>query len=674
MASRVSIDIETLSECDLRKTGTHVYAQHQSTMVTVVAYAIDDAPVKIWRVATDPCIPDELLAACLDRNVTFHAWNAGGFEMLVLPEKCPNWPLISPSRWRCTMIRAAYWGLPMKLDSAAKALNTNYQKDMDGHRLMLTMSKPRKHGSYWHIDEPERYNKLCDYCAQDVEVERDIAAHLPDLPEAEQRLWELDFEMMSRGMPIDKKAIRALQVIAENEVTRLDTDMRYISQKKVPSTRSMDALLRHCYKRFDDLSIPPDIQKKILPSLDRETIDAYLDNCGPAPLYEHKTLKLSLPEDVARMLRVRKEAAKSSVAKLQAMENCATSDARIHGLTQFYGASRTGRYAGRLVQVQNLPRGVKGVDAKEEMQSLLQQSITYMPPPTATTLEVISSCLRGCFKPEKGKFYVGDFSQIEARVVAWLAGQDDILDVFADPSRDVYVYTANKLGSQDRQFGKVLVLACGFGMGATKFKDTAATYGLDLSEQDAKNAVTRWRESSPHIVAFWRNLENAARKVLDGKTNTPDGVMNVGKIRLAMGKRKLRGCLLIGLPSGRHLCYRNACTVASNPGFPPSIVYDGQNQITRKWERQTTYGGKLCENIVQAVAACLLRNVLSSFPVSMVPLVTVHDEVICVARRPEAHNDEYYVTALKRLMETPPSWAKGLPMGADVKAMERYGK
>jgi DNA polymerase len=673
MAIRLSIDIETCSEADLRKVGTYVYAQDPTTKILCVGYAIDDAPAKVWRAVDEP-MPEDLYAAVHNKETEFYAWNAANFEMVLLPNLI-EWPIINTRKWHCTMTRAAYWGLPMKLETAADALRLGWRKDMAGHRLMLSMSKPRANGTYWHESQDKkeawRFPALCNYCIQDVEVERDIAKNLPPLPEDEEKIWRLDYTMMRQGMPVDQVAITALKDVAENQLKRLDEDMRKASFGMVSSVGNVGALTRWCHERMKQLGIHKQKAEELLPAVDKESIDAFLSELEPeATHFIHRSSKLSIPSDIPQLLRIRKEAAKSSVAKLQAMEKCSTSDARIHGLTMFYGASRTGRWAGRLVQVQNLPRGIKGVDPNTEIEKVITARAGYAAPTGVSRLEVVSACLRGCFKPHKGKFYVGDFSQIEARVVAWLAGQQDILDVF-ESGEDVYTFTANKLGSKDRQFGKVLVLACGFGMGPSKFKDTAATYGLNLTDEQAKEAVTLWRGANLNIVQFWKDLEKAARLVLDGATKSR--VVTVGKVALAMGAGKLSGCLLIRLPSGRQLVYREARLLDRQDGFPPAIAYAGQNQMTRKWETTYTYGGKICENIVQACASDLLRFALTKIPFTLHPLVTIHDEIVCVMGDIQ-YEEKVNIRDLTKAMTMPPPWADGLPIGADVKSMDRYGK
>lgn len=943
MADVLHIDLESYSEVDLKKCGSHVYWSHPSTTVLCAAFAVNDGPVQSWDIrrngSLEEAIADFLRQALPNDRamcMEWHAWNAGGFEALYFNANGQG-----IGDWRDTMIRAAYYGLPMSLDQAAKALNLDVLKDMSGHRLMLKMCKPAKDGSKWHEKDPALLDKLVEYCKQDVETERAVGKYLPPLPDSEQKLWEIDWRMMQRGLPVDLDAVTALHNHAQIALFDLHKELRRIMGGS-PTINSTAQILKWVNDVLAINALPV-----TLSSLDKAAVMEAL-------AFPH------LPKHVRRVLEIRQEAAKSSVAKLVSMKASAGRDGRIRGLTQFYGASRTGRWAGRLVQVQNLPRPAKGIDVNQEIDVFkLAAPGTYTPNNGHSVLSTISSCLRGMFA-QPGGFVVGDFSQIEARVIAWLAGQKDILNVFA-AGDDVYTYTAGKLGSKDRQFGKVLVLAClaedtlvltdkghvpiqevtrqhavwdgvewvrhqglvyrgeretveldgcyltpehevlcggrwlpaqaaaqdestlsrmletgseslpfagtnsetgaasasfssrvlaalqsiglartrsaqgrphaamsarngrqaigsrtggatqtcvqttatavgystaclpasiaaitpttavsatmargaftssslgaktaelfsnicsrwragttrrwnwtgpmstgatnpatfsssragrtsstgaqsqtcnaasknskprtrvydlafagprnrftvctasgfllvhncGFGMGGGKFMDTAATYGLTLDAVQAQNAVRAWRDANPRIVEFWKSLENGARHVLSGKSN----LFSVagGKILLAMGRRKLVGCLLMKLPSGRVLVYRNARLVPNeDPKWPDEIVYDGVNQTTRKWETQSTYGGKLAENATQAVARDLLAHALGSLEHSQTlnPLVTIHDEIICEPARGKvgaAH-------VLQAHMIATPPWATGLPVAAECKVLSRYGK
>jgi DNA polymerase len=348
------------------------------------------------------------------------------------------------------------------------------------------------------------------------------------------------------------------------------------------------------------------------------------------------------------------------------MREASQSDGRIRFLVQYYGAGRTGRWAGRGAQIQNYPRPtVKqiGVAIKHVKDGAGADTLSFMFGPT---LEVVSTALRGCFIASPGKkLVVCDFSQIEARVVCWLAGQQDILDVFAS-GQDVYVFTAARIGSKDRQLGKVAVLGLGYGMGADKFVEAALVYGIVLTPYKAQEVVYAWRGANGFIVRFWHNCDRAARRVI----SSPGVKVNAGRVQFSMGQGDLAGCMLIRLPSGRQLVYRNARLVVHDGR--ESITYDGVNQYTRKWEAVRTYGGKLVENITQAVARDLMADAPS--PASekqLKELHILHDEA--VGEAPEADAKAKF-DAMRAIMANPPAWADGLPLGGEGFIADRYGK
>lgn len=640
--TKLYIDFETTSCLDLRKTGTHKYAADPSTRVLCMAYAFDDEPVQGW-LARDGQLPERVVDHVLGCHGTIHAWNAGGFEEII-------WPLVSRvdvnyRTWRCTMIKAAYWGLPMSLEQAGAALDLPIQKDMAGKRLMLQMSRPRKDGTYWDQTDDAKLRRLLDYCKTDVEAERAIDRELPDLPRAELELWQLDRQINARGLKLDVGLVMQLAATTLAEQQALAQECRSLTGGLAPSM--VGALLQW----VNNVTDPP------LPDLSKGTV--------AAALRHHKLHVL-----VRRVLEIRQEYAKASTAKLGAMLNAADADDHIRGLTQFYGATRTGRSAGRLVQIQNLPRPTIK-DTKGAVRDILAgQDNEFVRDIYGRPLDVVSSLLRSCFIPSTPDevFVVGDFSQIEARMIAWLAGQQDILKVFAS-GQDPYVYTANKVGSDNRQFGKVLVLACGFGMGGGKFQATAETYGITLGAQEAAEAVDAWRRANPKIVQFWWALDGAVRQALADNIDT---VVGPG-IHVGMGHKKLADCLLIRLPSGRYLTYRNARLVDSG-GPKPDIVYEGMNQYTRQWEDVRTYGGKLAENVTQAAARDVLFHALRGIDETYLylrPRATVHDEIICTSPSPRM---SVALLGMREVMSSPVPWAPGLPIACDVKIMDRYGK
>lgn len=644
--SILSIDFETQSAADLKKTGTHVYAEHATTSVICMAYAFDDEPVQVWKCGD--AFPQRVMDHVRD-NGEVHAWNVH-FELAVwnrtLTRQAPVPALTIEQCWD-TMASAAYWGLPMSLDKAGPASGASVYKDKVGHQLMLRMSRPRSFNldgtpRWWAEEDATKLNQLIAYCARDVETERAIARLLPPLPDAEREIWLMDARMNLRGLMIDRPLVENLQDLTEKSVTALSSHMNKITKGAVPSVSNVTKLM------------------------------AWLKDQG---LEVDSIAKADLPGVIARpdltdlmrdALVTRQTAAKTSTAKLKAMLSSAGSDDRIRGLVMHYGANRTGRWAGRLVQVQNLARPMKGLDTDAVIDLVLDgadaDTIDFV---HGKPLAVVSSLLRPCFRAAPGHtFAVCDFAAIEARVVAWLAGQKDILDVFAS-GEDVYVFTANRIGSDDRQLGKVAVLGLGFGMGSVKFVDAAKTYGITLTDERAQEVVSAWRKANSKIVSFWYDLERAARAAIERDDET-----EVGKCRVRMARGKLAGSMLIILPSGRHLVYRNARLEFVDG--KSNITFDGTNQYTRNWEAVRTYSGKLAENVTQAVARCLLADAMLRMEQQGLNIVaSIHDEVVCEVAE---NNGADALDAMKQIMATGPAWAKGLPLGGAGWFGPRYGK
>jgi len=656
----LSIDFETASTCDLKKTGAAVYARHPDTFVLCMAYAFDDGPTEVWRIG-DP-IPYEVLAHVRSRR-TVRAWNAA-FEyniwnqvflkQLGLPIHVTRDYDLTPSMLEDTMIRAAYWGLPLSLDAAALAAGLDVVKDKEGHSLMLRMCRPRtidkKTGkkTWWHEDDPARYDRLVEYCRQDVMVERAVANTLLPLPAAEQALWELDQKMNNKGIPVDLKLVALLETIAASAVVAANKEMSRITGGRVNAVTSVGAMLpelkTHGYLGDD---------------LRRGTVDARLADVACVGVERE-------------ILQLRSDAARTSAAKLATMKS-AGPEGIIRGMLQFYGASRTGRWAGRLVQLQNLPRGVIQNIAAAVKIVLGGASLEQVEALFGAGMGVVSSCLRACVYAGDGNELVSvDFSQIEARVLAWLAGQQDILDVFAS-GEDVYVQAAAGIygvevadvTKDQRQIGKVAVLALGYAGGVGAFQTMAGAYGVQIEDDDAEAIKVAWRTKNHKIVDYWRDLDRAARNAI-GK---PSGKFAVGNVTFGMWGEHL----IVQLPSGRTLTYRNA-QVRTDPHNPQysGVTYMGLDQYTRKWTRLRTYGGKFAENITQAVARDLMAYAMIKCDRAGHDLrLTVHDELIALAPTGQG---QATCDAITKIMRDVPEWAHGLPQDADGWTGDRYKK
>lgn len=688
---KLHIDFETCSELDLKKVGVYRYAEHPSTRVLCLGWAWDDDDPMCWSPFPGIHHKNNLsnvispaVLAWIENGKPVHAWHAA-FEWVIwnyvlvrqlyggkpLLKRLTRFPSLQIKQMRCSMAQGLYWGVPGKLEDAALALNVSHQKNMPGHKLMLQMSRPRhvdkKTGevTWWHETDPMRLRTLCDYCMDDVDAERDVSNELPPLPDDEQSLWQLDLEINTRGVMIDNDLVTRLSLLSFAETTKLNKSLEQATRGKVKKTSQNKVLLEWVHSVYPE-------SKQYLPNLQKQTLNDFLDGKSGAPAH-------LAPARAMDALRLRQEAAKTSVAKLSAMERSACHDGAVRGTMQYYGAQRTGRWAGRLLQLQNMPRGViSNVDLAIKV--IKQGRVNLLPDFFGSPLDVASSCLRGCLVPRRDKtFYVFDFEQIEARVICWLCGQLDVLAVFARGD-DVYAYTAEQIGSGSRQLGKVLVLGCGFGTGPAKFKEVAAGYGIVLTDQEAHDAVYAWRNNNYQIVKFWgalgRHIEHVLLhpRVQTGQKDLGFWV-DVNKY-LQITVRK--GHLLIKLPSERVLIYRDAA-IRPNPkkGGEPDISYMGVDQYTRKWTRIWSWGGKFVENVVQAIARDIMA--LATVEVSnrashlVDILFLVHDEMVCEGDRDRRQKQKTFDT-VKAILETPVKWAPGLPVAADGWIGDRYRK
>lgn len=648
---KLHLDLELAGTLDLREVGADVWSRHEDTVPILCGFAVDDEPAEAFDFIQGSAKLECRLFDALREGAEIHAWNAS-FEatiwnnLLVLRH---HYPPLSIGRFHCTMATAANAGLPMKLEDAALACGSPFVKDKVGAALMKRMARPRGYGPgmtprWWHVESPERLDRLRVYNITDVETERAISRRIPCMSARERQIWLCDQAMNARGMPVDYDLVNTLDSITSQELSRLDKEIYALTGGTVGSAAQGTRLLEWLQSQ----GYPHD-------TLAKDTLAKFVNSFTIA----------SLPAAAQAVLHLRAEAAKSSTAKLKAMMHYAQHDNRARGLVQYGGAVRTLRWAGRGPQIQNYPRPViKNVDLAiaQIRQGMDADGLrqTFGRP-----LDVVSSCLRGCFRAPRGyRFVVCDYHAVEAIALAWLAGDGPLLDVFRR-GEDVYIYTAQGVGSNNRTLGKVLRLACGYGMGAAKFRTTAEGYGLHLTLDEAERHVAAFRAANSKIVNRWGSYENAAFQVI---YNPGIGTVKVGQVgfRMAVPNRRLAGSLLIEKPSGGLLVYRNARIEEGG------VVYDGVNQYTRKWEAIRTYGGKLVENVTQAIARDLLADAMVAFERDHAAAVaTVHDELVAVTAE---HAAPAVLADMQHAMRTSSPWATGMPLSTAGYIATRYAK
>jgi DNA polymerase len=639
----LSIDIETKSDVDIAEAGAYRYAQSPEFAILLFAYQLDDDPEEIVDLALGEQIPARVLTALQDSDVIKYAYNAA-FEWWCLNIAGYTTPL---TQWRCTMIHGLYCGYPAGLDSIGKALGLpeDKQKLATGKALIryfCVPCKPTKSNGYrtWNRpqDDMDKWNLFKIYCKQDVTTEtaiRDLLAGV-ELSETEWHLWHMDVAMNAYGVRVDQQLIRgalALDEISKEELTAEAIDLMGIDNPG--STAQVLSWLRSQGVEADNL------QKKTVASL--------LEQDG-------------IPGNVRRALEIRQQLGKTSTTKYVTMETAAGADDRVRGISQFYGANRTGRWAGRLVQMQNLPKNyIKSLDyarklVKDENYDGLLLLYGNVP-------DTLSQLIRTAFIPSAGrKFVVADFSAIEARVIAWLAGETWVNEVFATHGK-IYEATAAQMfhvpvdrikkGNPEyslRQKGKVATLALGY-QGGTGSLISLGALDMGLSEEELPDIVSRWRRANPYICSLWRRVEDAAIAVM-----TTAAPQEVNGIRFALEGDPEAGTTFftIRLPSGRKLYYPRPF-VQTNKFGKPALHYFAVAQSSKKWGVDSTYGGKLVENIVQAIARdCLAVTLMRIEKLGLQVVFHVHDEVIIDAPM------ETTVEELCSLMAEPIPWAPGL--------------
>lgn len=671
------IDFETRSTIDLTVVGLDNYAKHESTDVWCLAYCFDDEPVQLWSrgwplSAGCTRIENHIRAGgkVVAHNVAFELaiWN----NIMVSRHGCPP---IYIEQSECTMAMAYAMGLPGSLDRAAPAAGIEARKNLPGHRLMLQMCRPREikpDGEIVWWDDEERKARLFEYCKQDVEVERQLHKRLRPLSENERAVWQLDYEINQRGVQVDIPSVNAAIQVVRDEQDRLNKRLREVTGNFVGFATEVARLTQ--WVRTRGVDIPGVSKSDVLDALELD----------------------GLPADVREALTIRQEAGRSSTAKLQSLVDAASFDDRVRGTFQYHGAG-TGRWAGRKIQPHNFPRGnLKPADVEQFLDLLRSGQTELADVLYGPLMSAVASSIRGMLIPAPGKdFLVGDFANIEGRVLAWSAGEEWKLQAFRDfdggVGPDIYKLAYAKsfglpieeVTKAQRQIGKVEELALGYQGGVGAFQQMAKTYNVTVSDTLADEIKVGWRDAHPAVVRYWYACEEAAIAA----------VLNPGKVYAAGAKgrevkyRKDGSFLICRLPSGRwmHYPYPKLIEIdtpwgVSKEALTYMTVVDQAKKKSEKiipdsfangsWQRVATYGGKLVENNTQAIARDLLAEALLRLEGGGFSVVMhVHDEAVCEIPEQDTYDTEFAMNMGQR-----PNWAADLPIAVETWRGKRYRK
>ena len=658
----ISIDIESFSDINLAKCGVYKYAESPAFEILLFGYAVDGGEVQVIDLAQGETIPEEILDALTDESVTKWAFNAS-FERVCLSRylrdlgrsidpfhdhhslSTETAQFLNPAGWKCSMIWSAYMGLPLSLEGVGAVLKLGSQKMKEGKDLIRYFCVPckptktnggRTRNLPFHV--PEKWATFKSYNKRDVEVEMVIQQRLHHYPVPEQ-VWDeyhIDQEINDRGIAVDKELVR--QAVAIDAMSR---EHLMAALKEKTGLENPNSVLQ---------------MRSWLAEQGMET-----ESFGKKQVAEMlKTVR----EPLRSVLLLRQQLAKSSVKKYQAMEMTACDDSRAHGMFQFYGANRTGRFSGRKIQLQNLPQNHMS-DLAEARALVRQGNYAALTLLYDSVPDVLSQLIRTAFIPKSGmKFIVSDFSAIEARVIAWLAGETWKSEAFAK-GKDIYCSTASKMfgvpvvkhgvNGELRQKGKITELACGYGGSVGALKAMGAL-DMGLAEEELRPLVDSWRSANPHIVQFWWDVDRCVKQAI--KTHLPQETRGIRFLWQS-------GMLFIRLPSGRRLSYVKP-GIGENKFGGESVTYEGIG-ATKKWERLESYGPKFVENIVQAISRDILCYAMQTLRCCAI-VGHVHDELIIECRKDAS------VTAICEQMGRTPPWAEGLLLRADGYECDFYKK
>ncbi len=656
----LSLDLETKSSVDIGKSGAYKYAESPDFAILLFGVSINHGPITVYDLACGDSVPEEIIAALSDDRVTKWAYNAS-FERVCLsvwlrrnyPQhfrsySIPGDPVqnyLDPASWKCTLVWAAYNGLPLGLEKVGAVLGFEEQKLKEGKDLIKYFCcpcKPTKSngGRTWNLPQhaPEKWELFKKYNERDVQVEMQIQERLKNYP-VPDFVWDeyhLDQQINDRGIMIDQDMVR--EALRIDELSKTDLTVRM--QKKTGLDNPNSVIQMKDYLAENGMEVE---------SLGKKDVAAMIKTA---------------PEDLAEVLSLRLQLAKSSVRKYQAMQNAVCADGRCHGMFQFYGANRSGRWAGRLIQLQNLPQN--HMDDLEQARDLVKAGDYEMLDMLYDSVPgVLSELIRTAFIPRPGyKFVVSDFSAIEARVLSHLAGETWRAEVF-HKGRDIYCESASRMfgvpvekhgqNSHLRQKGKIAELALGYGGSVGALKAMGAL-DMGLTEDELQPLVDMWRSSNPHITQYWWAVDAAVKDAIQMRTQT-----QVGDIIFLMKN----GMLFITLPSGRRLAYVKP-RIGENRFGGESVTYMGID-AQKKWSRIESYGPKFVENIVQAVSRDILAHAMRTLSYSQI-VGHVHDELI-IECSPEVSLD-----AICEQMGRTPPWIPGIELRADGYECRFYQK
>ncbi len=650
----LSIDFETRASFDLRAGGVYPYAMHKDTGIWCFAWAFDGDEPEIWTPGMD--LPERILAH-IEGGGELRAWNAA-FERIVwrhvLPRYFDQGWFVQPKteQWVCSAAEAAAMSLPRSLDQAAIVTGVAEQKDGEGYSLMMRMTRPRKVNAdgtlvWWDVEE--RKQRLYEYCKQDVRTEQAIVKVLRRLTPREREIYLLTERMNDRGIRVDRELVLAAKDVADEGLKRANVVLRELTSGQVSEVTKTGQLR----KWLGEQGVP---------------------NGSVAKAAVRELLESDLDPTVRRVVELRAEAGRSSLAKLDSLLECVCPDDYVRGMLLYHGAG-TGRWTGRLVQAHNFARPtVKRVEGY--IPDVLGRRFDFIDL-YHNPLEVVVSMLRSMLTATPGhRLLRADYAAIEARVLSVLAGQDDDVAVFRSGG-DVYKAMATRLYSvpldevnaDQRQTGKFAVLGCGYGMGAKKAVSAAKTvYQLDLTEEQAKTIVSIYRSTHSAVVDFWNESNAAAIEAVE-----KPGVPVVFGVLRNLTFMCAGAYLYLILPAKRPLVYPAPKIVERQTPWKemrPAVEFSGVNPVTRQWERSALYGGLIVENIVQAVSRDLMADAKLALEAAGYPvMLSVHDEI--VADVPEGFGS---LKEFEQIIETPPAWAAGWPIKADGKEGFRYGK